>query len=50
MNAGPLSTLLVNDGGAPANNVYDLTFTLHDDPMNMASIGTYIILPAVQRL
>src|SRR5215211_4956746 len=37
----------LHDGGQPANNVYDLTFTLHDDPVNGPSIGTYIILSAV---
>jgi hypothetical protein len=37
----------LDDGGQPANNVYDLTFTLHDDPVNVASMGTYIILSAV---
>jgi hypothetical protein len=37
----------LEDGGRPANNVYDLTFTLHDDPVNVPSIGTYIILTAV---
>lgn len=37
----------LNDGGTPANNIYDLTFTLHDDAVNVASIGTYIVLPAV---
>jgi hypothetical protein len=37
----------LNDGGQPANNIYDLTFTLHDDPVNVASVGTYVILSAV---
>jgi len=37
----------LNDGGAPANGNYDVTFTLHDDPVNVASVGTYIILSAV---
>src|SRR5690349_15335049 len=50
--AAPIGTAFtyqgrLNDGGAPANNIYDLTFTLHDDPVNVASIGTYIVLPAV---
>jgi hypothetical protein len=37
----------LHDRGQPASNVYDLTFTLHDDPANPATIGTYIILSAV---
>jgi hypothetical protein len=37
----------LNDGGAPATGLYDLTFTLHDDPSNVASVGTYIVLSAV---
>jgi len=37
----------LDDGGQHANNLYDLTFTLHDDPVNVASVGTYIILSAV---
>jgi hypothetical protein len=50
--AAPLGTSFtyqgrLNDGGAPATGVYDLTFTLHDDPNNIASVGTYIILTAV---
>jgi len=50
--AAPMGTAFtyqgrLNDGGQPANNLYDLTFTLHDDPVNAASIGTYIILSAV---
>jgi hypothetical protein len=50
--AAPLSPAFtyqgrLEDGGQPANNLYDLTFTLHDDPVNAASLGTYIILSAV---
>jgi len=50
--AAPMGTAFtyqgrLNDGGQPANNLYDLTFTLHDDPVNVASIGAYIILSAV---
>src|SRR3989442_12667555 len=50
--AAPMGTAFtyqgrLNDGGQPANNLYDLTFTLHDDPVNVASVGTYIILSAV---
>ncbi len=30
----------LNDGGQPANNLYDVTFTLHDDPVNGVS-STY---------
>jgi hypothetical protein len=52
VHAAPMGTAItyqgrLNDGGHPANNLYDLTFTLHDDPVNVASVGTYIILPAV---
>src|SRR5829696_2059893 len=50
--AAPMGTAFtyqgrLNDGGQPANNVYDLTFTLHDDAVSAAGIGTYIILTAV---
>lgn len=50
--AAPMGTAFtyqgrLNDGGQPANNLYDLTFTLHDDPVNVVSVGTYIILSAV---
>jgi len=50
--AAPMGTAFtyqgrLNDGGTPANNVCDFTFSLHDDPVNLASIGTYIILSAV---
>jgi hypothetical protein len=37
----------LEDGREPANNLYDLTFTLHDDPVSVPSVGTYIILSAV---
>jgi hypothetical protein len=50
--AAPMGTAFtyqgrLNDGGQPANNLYDLTFTLHDDALNPATVGTYIILTAV---
>src|ERR1043166_8160237 len=37
----------LNQGGSPANNLYDLTFTLHDDPTNAATIGNSVVLSAV---
>ena len=36
----------LNDGGVPANGIYDLGFVLHDDPTNMSYFGSMII-PAV---
>jgi len=35
------------DASQPANNVYDLTFTLHDNPVNAAAIGSPMTLLAV---
>ena len=51
-HAAPMGTAFtyqgrLDDGGQPANNLYDLAFALHDDPVNVASIGTHIILSAV---
>ena len=52
VSAAPLSPAFtyqgrLNDGGQPANGLYDLAFTLHDEPTNAPSLGTYIILSAV---
>src|SRR5258705_11702525 len=52
VSAAPLSPAFtyqgrLDDGGQPANGLYDLAFTLHNDPTNAPFLGTYIILSTV---